>query len=96
MTICRRPCKFTIFMERTSSLFADDADLMWLREVIGYALNKIDSQDLVEADVLIAQLQSGIVDLKFSWNRYRMIKKADFMDDLTVVAPEELMGGGPP
>jgi hypothetical protein len=39
-------------------------------------------------------LQSGIVDIPFTWSRYRLLKKHDFIDDLSVVAPEDLMGGG--
>lgn len=68
---------------------------MWMREVIGYTLNKIDSGDCVERDLLVAQLSSGIVENHFAWSRYRMsLKTADFMDNLTVVAPQDLMGGG--
>ena len=66
-----------------------------MREIIGYTLNKIDSGDCVERDLLVAQLSSGIVETHFAWSRYRMsLKTADFMDNLTVVAPDELMGGG--
>ena len=36
---------FTIFVERSGSLFADDDILMWLREIIGFCLNKIDEDD---------------------------------------------------
>lgn len=45
--------------------------------------------------MLVAQLSSGIVDIPFTWTRYSHLKKHDFMDDLTVVAPQELLGGGP-
>lgn len=86
---------FNIFIERTGALFADDDILMWLREIIGYTLNKIDSGDCVDRDLLVAQLSSGIVENHFAWSRYRMsLKTADFMDNLTVVAPQDLMGGG--
>ena len=84
---------FTIFVERSHSLYSDEETLMWLREIIGYTLNKIDAGD-IDPDLLSAQLQSGIVDTKFTWARYRQLKKHDFMDDLTVVAPQELLGGG--
>lgn len=58
-------------------------------------LNKIDSGDLIDKDLLVAQLQSGIVASHFTWSRYRLtLKTADFMDDLTVVAPQDLMMGG--
>jgi hypothetical protein len=36
--------------------------------------------------MLLAQLQSGIVEIDFTWSRYRLnLKTADFMDDLSIV-----------
>jgi hypothetical protein len=35
------------------------------------------------------------VDCPFSWKRYTSLKKVDFTDDQTVVAPQDLMGAGP-
>jgi len=79
---------FNIFIERSSALFSDDDSLLWLKEIIGYVLNKIDSGELFDRDLLVAQLQSGIVDNHFTWSRYRLtLKTADFMDDLSVIAP---------
>jgi hypothetical protein len=50
---------------------------------------------MIDRDLLVAQLQSGIVASHFTWSRYRQtLKTADFMDDLTVVAPQDLMMGG--
>lgn len=83
---------FNIFVERSSQLFADDDTLMWLREVIGFTLNKIDAGEICEPELLIAQLQSGIVDLHFSWKRYVQLKKTDFSDDQQIVAAQELLG----
>ena len=34
---------FNIFVERSGALFSDDDTLLWLKEIIGYVLNKIDS-----------------------------------------------------
>ena len=36
----------SIFIERSSILFSQDQTLLWLKEVIGFILNKIDSGDL--------------------------------------------------
>ena len=84
---------FTIFVERSSILFADESILLWLREIIGFTLNKIDSGE-IEADMLLAQLQSGIVESHFTWSRYRLtLKTADFMDDLSIVNAQDLMHG---
>jgi len=44
---------FTIFVERSHSLYAEDETLMWLREIIGYTLNKLDSGD-IDTDLLSA------------------------------------------
>jgi len=86
---------FNIFVERSGPLFSSDDTLLWLKETIAFVLNKMDSGDLADRDMLVAQLQSGIVTDDFKWTRYRLtLKKADFMDDLTVVAPQDLMGGG--
>lgn len=70
---------------------------MWLREIIGYVLTQLEDEDsgLHETrQLLTAQLQSGIVDDSFAWSRYRLtLKTADFMDDLSIVAPQDLMVG---
>lgn len=86
---------FNIFVERSSQLFSDDDTLMWLREVIGFTLNKMDSGDIIEPELLIGQLQSGIVSVNFSWKRYIELKKTDFSDDQQIVAAQELLGQAP-
>ena len=45
---------FNIFVERCHSLYADDSTLMWLSEIIGYTLNKIDAGELCDPDLLVA------------------------------------------
>jgi hypothetical protein len=37
---------FDIFVERSHTLYGEEDTLMWLRQIIGYTLNKIDSGDL--------------------------------------------------
>jgi len=86
---------FDIFIARSGTLFSDDETLLWMKEIIGYVLNLIDSGEICDKDMLVAQLQSGIVDTHFTWSRYRLtLKTADFMDDLSVIAPQDLMNGG--
>ena len=85
---------FNIFIERSGGLFDDDQTLMWLRETIGYALHSLDEGLLPERDLVVAQLQSGIVDVHFYWSRYRLsLKTADFMEDLSIVNPQDLLVG---
>ena len=45
---------FNIFVERSHSLYADDTTLMWLREIIGFTLNKIDAGEMCDPDLLVA------------------------------------------
>lgn len=87
---------FGIYINRSSQLFSEDDTLMWLRETIGYALSEIDEGELDSTrDLLRAQLMSGIVDVSFTWSRYRTtLKTADFMDDLSIVNAQDLMFGG--
>jgi hypothetical protein len=45
---------FNIFIERSGALFSDDDTLLWLKEIIGFVLNKIDSGEICDRDMLIA------------------------------------------
>lgn len=48
---------FNIFCARSGTLFADDDILMWLREIIGYALTELETGSLSETrQLLVAQL----------------------------------------
>ena len=37
---------------------------------------------------------SGIVGQEFKWDRYKNLKQADFMDDLSTINPQDLLGVG--
>lgn len=86
---------YSIFMERSSILFASDMTTLWLKETIGHLLNMIEagsnSGDMT--DEFIAKVTS-VVQNPFYLNRYMGLKNADFTDDVTTVNPEELLGGG--
>jgi len=45
---------FNIFVERSGALFSDDDTLLWLKEIIGYVLNSIDSGELCDKDMMVA------------------------------------------
>lgn len=47
---------FNIFIERSGALFSSDETLLWLKEIIGYILNKMDSGDMIDKDILVATL----------------------------------------
>ena len=86
---------YSIFMERSSILFANDALMLWVKETIGYLLNMIEtgsgSSDMT--DEFIAKITS-LVNNPFTLDRYMGLKNADFTDDVTTVNPEELLGHG--
>ena len=42
--------------ERSGALFSSDDTLLWLKEIIGYLLNKIDSGDMIDKDIFVATL----------------------------------------
>eukprot|EP00347_Sterkiella_histriomuscorum_P013411 403364808 len=85
---------FSIFVSRSSTLFSPDHILLWLKEVIGFVLNKLDDGSL-DRDLMIAKFTS-LVQSPFALSRYRSLKQSDFTDDITTINPNELlMGGGP-
>ena len=45
---------FNIFIERSGMLFSDDDTLLWLKEIIGYVLNLVDSDEICDKDLLVA------------------------------------------
>jgi len=36
---------FNIFCARSETLFADEDELMWLREIIGFVLTQLDNEE---------------------------------------------------
>ena len=67
----------------------------WLKEVIGFVLNKLDDGSL-DRDLMNAKFTS-LVQSPFFLSRYKSLKQSDFTDDITTINPNELlMGGGPP
>jgi hypothetical protein len=47
---------FNIFVARSGGLFADDDILLWLRETVGFVLNRVDAGEMCDRDLFIAQL----------------------------------------
>lgn len=86
---------YSIFLERSSILFANDLTTLWLKETIGHLLNMIEagSSSTDMTDEFIAKVTSVVVN-PFTLDRYMGLKNADFTDDVTTVDPEELLGPG--
>ena len=86
---------YSIFMERSSILLANDLTTLWLKETIGHLLNMIEvGNNCTEmTDEFIAKVTS-VVSNPFYLDRYMGLKNADFTDDITTVNPEELLGAG--
>ena len=82
---------FNIFLERSSILFASDETMLWLKEVIGFALNCIDEGELDPYE--FAAKVTSMVENPFYLDRCMHLKSADFTDDITTVNPQELLNG---
>lgn len=85
---------YQIYVSRSSSLFTPEPILLWLKEVLGYLLNKLD-EGAIDRDIVIAKYTS-LVNKPFCYlSRYRGLRTSDFTDDITTInANELLMGGG--
>ena len=79
-------------MSRSSSLFAPEHILLWLKEVIGYTLNRLDDGTL-ERELIIAKFTS-LTGVPFcNLSRYRGLRQSDFTDDITTINANELLLG---
>lgn len=90
---------YQIYVSRSSTLFSPDHILLWLKEVIGFLLNKIDAGEL-DRELLVAKFTSlTSSEQPFCFlARYRHLRTSDFTDDITTINPNELMlgaAGGP-
>jgi|LauGreDrversion4_2_1035121.scaffolds.fasta_scaffold112539_2 hypothetical protein len=69
----------------------------WLKEVIGFVLNKLD-EGVISREIVVAKFTSLTTTPFCFLSRYRHLRTADFTDDITTInANELLMGaaGGP-
>lgn len=79
-------------MSRSSSLFAPEHILLWLKEVIGYTLNRLDDGTL-ERELIIAKFTS-LTGVPFcNLSRYSGLRQSDFTDDITTINANELLLG---
>lgn len=86
---------YQIYVSRSSSLFTPEPTLQWLKEVIGYVLNKLDEGTL-DRELIIAKFTSLTPNAPFcALSRYRGLKTSDFTDDVTTINANELLMGGP-
>ena len=77
-------------MERSSVLFAQDATILWLKEVAGFVLDQLEEGKLDRLE-FIGKIAS-VVENPFKLDRYASLKNADFTDDMTTIDPNELLG----
>ncbi len=85
---------YSIFLERSSVLFAADSTILWLKEVTGFLLDQI-ADGKIDRLEFIGKMAS-VVENPFKLERYLTLKNADFTDDMTTIDPNELLGAGPP
>lgn len=81
---------YSIFLERSSVLFAQDATILWLKEVAGFVLDQLEEGKLDRLE-FIGKIAS-VVENPFKLDRYASLKNADFTDDMTTIDPNELLG----
>ena len=83
---------YNIYVNRSSSLFAPEHILLWLKEVIGYILNRLDDGTL-ERELIIAKFTS-LTGVPFcNLSRYKGLRQSDFTDDITTINANELLLG---
>jgi len=83
---------YQIFVARQSALFSPDHILLWLKETIGFTLNKLD-EGVIDRDLFIAKVTS-MTNNPFALSRYSSLRTSDFTDDITTINPNELLMGG--
>lgn len=83
---------YKIFVARSSALFSSDHILLWMKEVIGFTLNKLDDGS-IDRQLFQAKITS-MTQSPFALSRYRTLKVSDFSDDVTTINPNELLLGG--
>lgn len=83
---------YSIFLERSSVLYASDGTLLWLKEVTGFLLDSLSDGKLDRLE-FIGKIAS-VVENPFKLARYASLKIADFTDDMTTIDPNELLGAG--
>jgi hypothetical protein len=83
---------YQIYVSRSSSLYAPEHILMWLKEVIGYTLNSLDSGSL-DRELIVAKFTS-LTGVPFcNLSRYKGLRQSDFTDDITTINVNELLLG---
>lgn len=83
---------FDLYVERTFECYKDDDILAWIKQVIKFVVEQIDSGEL-DRDVMFQFIFSA-VGLPYELKRYSKLSKEFFNDDFTTVNPQELMAGG--
>ena len=84
---------YQIYVSRTSPLFTLEHTLMWLKEVIGYVLYKLDEGSLLDRDIIVAKFTSLTPSPFCNLSRYRGLRVTDFTDDITTINANELLMG---
>lgn len=85
---------YSIFLERSSVLFSGDANLLWLKQTIGYLLNEIDAGTIDQMEFISKVISLSSSPPPFYLDRYADLKLADFTEDVTTINPADLLGNG--
>jgi hypothetical protein len=82
---------FDLYVERSSTLYASAEIGTWLKELAGFLCNELNTS--LDRESTISYVLS-VVHLPFRLDRYTTLSKEYFSDDVTTIAPEELMPEG--
>ncbi len=83
---------YSIFLERSSVLFAGDANLLWMKQTIGQLLNSIDEGKIDQVEFISKVISLSSSPPPFYLDRYTDLKIADFTEDVTTINPADLLG----
>jgi hypothetical protein len=83
---------YSIFLERSSVLFAGDANLLWMKQTIGQLLNSIDEGKIDQMEFISKVISLSSSPPPFYLDRYADLKIADFTEDVTTINPADLLG----
>ena len=73
-------------------MFAGDANMLWVKQTIGYLLNAIDDGQIDQMEFISKVISLSASPPSFYLDRYSELKLADFTEDVTTINGADLLG----
>lgn len=73
-------------------MFAGDANMLWVKQTIGYLLNAIDDGQIDQMEFISKVISLSASPPPFYLDRYSELKLADFTEDVTTINGADLLG----